>query len=251
MDHINLNTNAESVGTELMSLRKSSGNMYSFVSHTWNPIKGKCFHDCSYCYMKRFKLPDIYLDEKELKIDLGKENFIFVGSGTDMFAKNVPAEWITMVLNHCKKFENKYLFQTKNPAKMIYLFPLSLFPSASVFGTTIETNRHYENIMFNAPTTQERATYMSMIHGCEKMLTIEPIMDFDEEPILDMIKMINPFWINIGADSKGHNLPEPSANKIYRFIETLIDKKYIVKIKSNLRRICPEEILLNVELKKM
>ena len=187
--------------------------------------------------MKRFKLPELYLDEKELKTDLGQGNFIFIGSGTDMFTNNVPSELIFKVFNHCKKFENKYLFQTKNPAGMIHLFPLSLFPPASVFGTTIETNRHYENIMFNAPTTQERATYMSMIHGCEKMLTIEPIMDFDEEPMLDMIKMINPFWINIGADSKGHNLPEPPAYKIESLLEKLKKMGMVVKIKSNLKRI--------------
>ena len=31
--------------------------MYEFVTHTWNPIKGKCYHDCSYCYMKKIN-PD-------------------------------------------------------------------------------------------------------------------------------------------------------------------------------------------------
>ena len=35
-------------------LRESKGNMYDFITHTWNPIKGKCLHNCSYCYMKRF-----------------------------------------------------------------------------------------------------------------------------------------------------------------------------------------------------
>ena len=35
-----------------MGLNLSNGNMYKFVNYTWNPIKGKCLHDCSYCYMK-------------------------------------------------------------------------------------------------------------------------------------------------------------------------------------------------------
>lgn len=35
-------------------MNKQRGNMYSWVSHTWNPVKGKCPHDCNYCYMKRF-----------------------------------------------------------------------------------------------------------------------------------------------------------------------------------------------------
>lgn len=33
-----------------MALTKSRGNMYPFVTHTWNAIKGICFHDCPYCY---------------------------------------------------------------------------------------------------------------------------------------------------------------------------------------------------------
>ena len=25
--------------------------MYEFITHTWNPILGKCPHDCKYCYV--------------------------------------------------------------------------------------------------------------------------------------------------------------------------------------------------------
>ena len=27
--------------------------MYPWVTHTWNPLAGRCKHDCNYCYMKR------------------------------------------------------------------------------------------------------------------------------------------------------------------------------------------------------
>ena len=61
-----------------MPLNKSTGNMYEFITHTWNTIKGECPHGCSYCYMKRWgKQPPVHFDEKELKTDLGKNNFIF------------------------------------------------------------------------------------------------------------------------------------------------------------------------------
>ena len=33
-----------------MSLNESKGNMYSWVTHTWNTIKGECPHGCTYCY---------------------------------------------------------------------------------------------------------------------------------------------------------------------------------------------------------
>lgn len=74
-----------------MALTKSRGNMYPFVTHTWNAIKRICFHDCPYCYMKKFDgLLPIRFDPKELEVNLGNGNFIFVGSGTDAWAFDVP-----------------------------------------------------------------------------------------------------------------------------------------------------------------
>ena len=107
-----------------MSLNKAKGNMYPFVTHTWNPIRGECPHGCSYCYMKKVykrfgKIPaPVHIDERELFTDLGKNNFIFVGSSCDMFAKNVPDNWIQDVTTNAHSFDvNRYLFKTKNPAR--------------------------------------------------------------------------------------------------------------------------------------
>jgi len=68
------------------------------------------------------------------------------------------------------------------------------------------------------------------------MVTIEPIMDFDLIELVTIIKNIKPEWVNIGADSKGHNLPEPSKEKINALIEEL-KKITEVKIKDNLKRL--------------
>ena len=58
-----------------MVLNKSTGNMYAFVSHTYNPLKGECEHSCLYCFMKRkLLLPPLRLELKELKMNLGKGN---------------------------------------------------------------------------------------------------------------------------------------------------------------------------------
>ena len=67
-----------------MALNKSIGNMYAFVSHTYNPMKGECEHSCAYCFMRcKLLLPPLRLELKELKVNLGEGNFIFVGSSTD------------------------------------------------------------------------------------------------------------------------------------------------------------------------
>ena len=209
---------------------KKNSNMYQFVNATWNPIKGKCMHDCEYCYMKIFKLPELHFDEREMKTDLGKHNIVFVGSSCDMFAKTVPAEWIENVLKYCKEFDNQYLFQSKNSIRFNELIPC--FPDNTILGTTIETNRLFP-CMGNAPPPQLR---FLPVKFQMKMITIEPIMKFDLDKLVVLIRCNTPNWVNIGADSKGHNLPEPSGEKIRELIYEL-QKFTVIKNKSNLERL--------------
>ena len=54
-----------------------------------------CKHSCPYCFMKRNRpLSPLRLEQKELKVNLGEGNFIFVGSSTDEWAANVPSECV-------------------------------------------------------------------------------------------------------------------------------------------------------------
>ncbi len=215
-----------------MVLNKVKGNMYSFCTHTWNAIKGKCSHDCSYCYMKRFPQNTIRLDEKEFKTDLGEGNFIFVGSSADMFARDIPHDWIRDTLKHCRKYpKNIYLFQSKDTQNM-RLF-IKYFPNDYIIGTTAETNRISK--ISKAPIVYQRLIWLSRMKG-RKMVTIEPIMDFDLEILIDWIKEVNPEFVNIGADSQRHNLPEPSWSKIQLLIKEL-EKFTEVNLKDNLKRL--------------
>ena len=212
--------------------------MYDWVTHVWSPVRGQCSHSCEYCFMKRFPLPPMNLNEKELNLNLGEDNIIFVCHTIDLFADDVPAEWIEQVLWKCREAsKNKYLFQSKNPARFTEF--LDKFPPSVIFGTTIETNRTIY-VESKAPTYTERAEAIGemkeLIEGCETIVTIEPIYDFDLEPLVDIIVTANPTWINIGADSKGHRLPEPSKEQIVELIKTL-DTKMDVRKKNNLKRI--------------
>lgn len=183
--------------------------MYEFVTHTWNTVKGACFHDCSYCYMKRWgKLNPVRFDEKELKTNLGSGNFIFVGSSCDMWANDIPEKWIKKTIAHCLKFDNQYLFQSKNPKRL----NRDLFLGAFVC-LTLETNRHYPHIMKICPSPEERVQAFQKI-SYQKYITIEPVMDFDLDPFIELIKRCNPVQVNIGADSGKNNIPEPDSNKI-------------------------------------
>lgn len=218
-------------------LNKQKGNMYPWISDTWNPIRGKCPHECSYCYMKDRAVGELRLDEKTLKDDLGEGKTIFVGSSTDMWAKEVPGEWIENVLEYCEKFPNNiYLFQTKYTARF-HSFAF-LMPLKSIFGTTIETNRRKYNLS-KAPLPEYRAAFLASYSYYEPgdfFVSIEPILDFDLDELLYMIKLVVPQFVSIGADSKGHNLPEPPPEKIKELISEL--KKFTeIKIKKNLSRL--------------
>lgn len=218
-----------------MPLNKSVGDMYDFVTHTWNPIKG-CLHDCSYCYIKSIKNYSLEprFSKKELITNLGKDNFIFVGSTADMFGEWVDKEWISRVLKRCWLYDNQYLFQTKNPKRFNEF--LLQFPEKVILGTTIETNNVREaKHISKAPSTYERMLAMHYIQY-DKEVTIEPILDFDLKELVKMIWDIKPKFVAIGADSKGHNLNEPSREKVIDLVEEL--KEFTeVKLKSNLKRI--------------
>lgn len=215
-----------------MALNKSNGNMYEFITHTWNTVKGACLHDCSYCYMKRWgALKPVRFDEKELKTDLGSGNFVFVGSSCDMWADNIPDEWIFKTLSHCNKFEgNSYLFQTKNPRNIRRI----LIPNSNVC-VTLESNIFYPEIMRNSPTPTERFEQMRLIRH-PLYITIEPIMDFDLPEFVEILKECSPIQVNIGADSKRCGLPEPPKEKVIELISEL-EKFTKVYYKSNLIRI--------------
>ena len=223
-----------------MGLNVSKGNMYSWVTHTWNTVKGKCPHDCSYCYMHRWgNQKPIRFDESELLADLGQDNTIFVCSSCDMWANDIPGGWIERTLEYCRRFDNDYLFQSKNPRaflQIIEFFPEWL-PEKVRFCTTIESNKYYYPEMGKTNYPQNRATCMFLIpNKYQKYVTIEPVMDFDLDDMIELIKICHPVQVNIGADSGNNRLPEPSKEKLIQLIEAL--KEFtIIDQKRNLSRL--------------
>lgn len=220
-----------------MPLNESKGNMYEFVTHTWNTVKGECPHGCTYCYMHRWgKQKPPRFDESELKTDLGKGNFIFVGSSCDMFADSIPSEWIQNTLSKCYGYNtNRYLFQSKNPERILK-FNHFVFRESKIC-TTLESDSFYPEIMMNSPYPMQRSLAMQKISQfVETYVTIEPIMDFHLEHFLTMIKRCNPKQVNIGADTGKNNLPEPSKEKILELISELRKFTKVVQ-KSNLKRL--------------
>ena len=218
----------------------TQSNMYDFITKKFNPVRGRCSHGCSYCYMHRWpNQPPIHLDEKELNRDLGAGEFYFVCSGCDLFAPDVKPDWIDQTIAAIRNYpHNRYLLQTKSPGRM-RLF-LNKIPNNIILGMTLETNRAELLRLSGGEGFAERVDAMDRISmRYETMVTVEPIMDFDLDPFVELISYARPTRVNIGADSGRNGLPEPSAEKIGLLIERL--KAFAlftqVKVKRNLKRL--------------
>jgi len=228
-----------------MPIRKATGNMYGFVTHIWNPVKGKCGYDCSYCYVKRInkrfgrELREPYLDEKELYALNVRGGYVFVCSSCDLFHDDIPSEWIRKVRSVTEDnpaFHNQYLWHTKNPKRALEF--QDRFGDNDMLCVTIESHYNYSDIS-KAPLPANR--FGSLSHW-EKpwMLTIEPVLDFDVEIMKDLIAWNVPVQVNIGADSGRNSLPEPSPEKLKEFIDWLESKGVTVHRKKNLGRLLPK-----------
>lgn len=209
---------------------KKEKRMPGFVSHSSNPIRGACAHDCLYCYMKgiyeRFGQDQtLRLDEDELKCIYGNGKFIFMGSSRDAWADNVPTEWIIRMYDHCLEYpENKYLLQSKNPMRFLepglISHPFMEEKEIIVFGTTLESNRDYK--VSKAPCVTERIEAIKKLHdfGFKVSLSIEPLMDFDVPDMFQLISEAQPCMVAIGLNTSNRvKLPEPTKDKVIALLQ--------------------------------
>lgn len=236
-----------------MPLKKriEGSNMYLWVDAMHTHLGGLCKHKCRYCYVEnpRYGRPERYTGEsrlvdKEFNVDYDEKTLmkvcgkypatIFIEHCNDLFEKTMPEEFILRIFAHCEcHSENTYVFQTKNPARYFHFD--GKFPNNSIRGCTIETNRNIEGIS-EAPPMEDRMFAMEKLTG-RKFLTLEPILDFDVDILASWVARVKPDFLNLGADSKNHGLPEPTVEKVLALVEEL--KKYGIDLreKHNLKRL--------------
>ena len=232
-----------------MALSKAKGNMYDWCTHMHTHIGGECPHHCVYCSTaaigRRFKIEKyqgpLRMIEKELDVNYGTGKIIFIEHCTDLFAENVPDEWITRVLIHCHEYpDNTYVFQTKHPERLKETMFREIFPEHRIFGCTIETdNNDIIRSVSNAPLPAPRIRAMEALsqNGETTFITIEPILKCDPFMLAAMIGIAHPSFVNIGADSKGSGLPEPSGDDIRILIKEIKKRGIEIRAKNNLERL--------------
>lgn len=224
------------------------GNMYGDSVKQWNVFIG-CKFSCIYCkksfqaQMKR-QMPMIdkngkkrgcqdcydykpHFHEDRLMDSLPNtkgDEFIWACSSGDIsFAKH---EWIIKILRRIKELPHKtFFFQTKKPSFFLY-YP---FSENILLGMTLETNRDKGyDLISKAPLPSQRDSFIYVKHP-RKVITIEPILDFDLDIFQEWIRQVNPERVYIGYDTKKTKLPEPSLHKTWELIEALEDFTVVKK----------------------
>lgn len=216
--------------------------MFNIVTATWNPISG-CLYNCNYCwardlattklknsqrYLKGFK-PS--LNEKEFKQRFGNGDLIFVADMGDMFGEFIPDHWIKQVFDYIRRFpEVDFLFMTKNPRRYLSLLPF--IPKNSILGATIETNNDEIvciDKVSSAPLPSDRYEAMKALEWDRKLVSIEPILDFDLSIFSAWIQSINPIVVYIGYDNYFHKLREPTLKQTNSLLESLPASSLVIK----------------------
>jgi len=218
--------------------------MYKESRKTWNPFWG-CRFDCKYCYpsfrrqarrqLKRCRkcadyIPHFHPERLAKPLPrTGEGEFIFTCDMGDIaFAEE---EWIYAILKRIRELPDRtFLIQSKDPRT----FHAFIFPSNVILGTTIETNRsHLIQEISKAPMPWYRQLEMKRLNHPRKMVTIEPILEFDLDELVRMVVDINPWRVYIGYDShpKENRLPEPPLRKFDKLEEELKKRGIDVRVK--------------------
>jgi protein gp37 len=222
--------------------KKNHRKMFSIVTATWNPISG-CLFNCNYCWANKLALTKLKtvkryekgfkpsLNESEFKVKFGKGDLIFVSDMGDMFADYIPTEWINQVLDHTRKFpEADFLFMTKNPKRYLELLPQ--IPENAILGATIESTNDEiirKDKVSCAPLPSQRYKAMKELDWKRKIVSIEPIMDFNPITFQKWIEEINPFIIYVGYDNYCHKLREPTLEKTKQLMDKLSETSLVIK----------------------
>ena len=210
-------------------------------TQTFNPAVG-CKYGCVYCkpsfqaILKRFHgkkckgckdFTPHYHPERLNKIPTNKENLLLFGTGDITFYKeDFVIKTLKLVNEKLEKYSDITLYlQSKNPIIFNKYLPY-LVEDRTVLLTTLETNRDYNYFTFSkAPMPSVRAKDFNSLDFDHKIITIEPVMDFDLIPFFNMIQDINPERIYLGLNSRPKQvlLPEPSHLKFINFYLVLKD----------------------------
>lgn len=212
-------------------------NMYADAK-TWNPFKG-CAFACTYCtpsfqrQSKRQKhiCHDCYTYTPHCHADrlakIPSARIIFVCGNADI--SFCPPDFTRRIIGRIAEHnvrapQKTYYLQSKRPAYFEQF--LEDLPDNVLLLTTLETNRNagYDEVS-KAPLPTVRYGQFKALDYARKVVTIEPVLDFDLEAFAGWIRSIHPEYVWLGFNSKPESvtLPEPAEAKVQELANRLLD----------------------------
>ncbi len=215
-------------------------NMYPNTK-TWNPFVG-CLFDCIYCrksFQKQLKRVGHNLGcedcrkyaphfHKKRLTKIPSAEIVFVAGTADI--SFCDPELVRLIFRAIEKHKPRrkkvYYFQSKNPLAFNKYMDWFQTRRDVILVTTLETNRDegYSRIS-KAPPPSYRFWDFYEIKYPRKVVTIEPVLDFDHREFVKMFDNLHmQGWLEyvwFGFDSKKCNLPEPSEEKAQKFVDAL------------------------------
>jgi hypothetical protein len=142
-------------------------------------------------------------------------------------------EYFRRIIAEARLYPDKTIyFQSKSPSYFEQF--VGEFPSNVILLTTLETNKDegYE-LISKAPKPSVRYKDFLALNYPRKVVTAEPVMDFDLDIFVDWMNSIKPEYVWLGLNSRPRqvHLLEPSHEKLLLFLDKLEQRgiKTVVK----------------------
>ncbi|MBN2376759.1 MAG: DUF5131 family protein [Sedimentisphaerales bacterium] len=228
-------------------------NMYKASVKQWNPFCG-CNFKCVYCttsfqaQVKRYSnainpktgkrncpkcsswTPHNHPERLDEYLPITKKGeFIFVCSNGDI--SFCPTPYLKQILKRIdEKPDRTFLLQSKNP---ITFNRIKSIPDNLILGTTIETNRDaLAKKVSKAPKVSKRFEDFLKVKHHMKMITIEPVLEFDINTMLEWCMKVKPVMIWMGYDSKKKLEGEPTLTLLRELRRRLNSLRFNVILKT-------------------
>lgn len=216
---------------------QAKSHMYA-QAKTWNPFKG-CRFDCTYCIptfkaqskrrveCKKCQSFEPHTHASRLAVDnIPTSDIVFVcGFGDIAFCPPAFMDGIIKAIkarNLMSRKPQTFYLQTKRPDCLKPF--LHLLPENVVLVSTIETNRDENyDLVSKAPVPSKRYAQFLALDYPRKIVTVEPVMDFDVAEFAEWIIRIRPeyLWLGLNSHEKAVRLPEPTEEKLREFTRIL------------------------------
>jgi hypothetical protein len=219
------------------------------TTRSWNPFVG-CGFNCIYCKpsfqdliawlgrMHGCELCQQYSSHEhpERLKRIPSDRAIFVCEDGDIaFANPNFMGKVFGVMQKDMKKDRIWFVQSKNP--ICFSKYLGQLPENTYLLTTLETNRDegYERISRALKPSVRYRDFLSLKWD-RKMVTVEPLLDFDPSIFTKWIESIKPKAVFVGYNShpEAVSLPEPDKKKAWQLIHDL-EKKGIRVLKKEMR----------------